>query len=158
MTFAELLADLAPLNQDAPLIFMTNGREIGPGYHVTELRHSVSTGIDCGGQVETWDEARLQLLDGPGDAHMSVAKFRQIIDRALGKLSVLADTSFVVEFGPDNAALTIMTVGAPRARNANVVLPLVHSRAVCKPAQRQSATLSCCGSNKAVTPAAECCA
>lgn len=73
MTFTELLAALDPLDAQAPLIFSAGARNIGAGYHVTELRHSASTGIDCSGTISTWDEGRLQLLDGPGKIHMSVA-------------------------------------------------------------------------------------
>ncbi len=156
MTFEELLADLAPLNQDAPLIFVTDGREIGPGYHVTELRHSVSTGIDCGGTVTTWDEARLQLLDGPGQTHMTVTKFRRILSGALEKLPVLADTPFVVEFGPDNAGLALMTPDALQNQDAKVLLPLRHSHAVCKPALQNQTTGSCYAADRKPEVAACC--
>ena len=156
MTFEELLAKLAPLNQNAPLVFVADGREIGPGCHVTELRHSVSTGIDCGGTVSQWDEARLQLLDGPGQTHMTVTKFQRILAAALEKLPVLADTPFVVEFGPDNAGLALMMPDAPQSHDAKVLLSLRHAHAVCKPALQEQTTGLCYAADRK-TDAAACC-
>ncbi|WP_171128547.1 MULTISPECIES: DUF6428 family protein [unclassified Ruegeria] len=159
MNFSTLLSALKSCDPDAKLVFMSDGREIGAGYHVTELRHSSSKGIDCGGNIETWDEARLQLLDGAGDSHMSVGKFSAIVSKSLKSIPELSHASLHVEFSPDNIGLNLKTMDAPEPYGNAVVIQLHDARALCKPAQRSalvpSATSGCCGSTKA---AATCCA
>lgn len=142
--FAKLLADLRQQDPDKPLILTTDRGTAGAGYHVTELRHSLSTGIDCGGQIDSWHEARLQILDGSGGSHMPVGKLCGILEKSLSALPQLAEAPLLVEFGHDNAALTLMSVGAPQAQADHVTPPLGHAHAVCKPVQRMSAEQGCC--------------
>lgn len=148
MTFANLLNRLKSFDANMALVFETNGQPIGAGYHVTELRHSTSTGIDCGGQIETWQEARLQLLDGSGDAHMEVGKFRSILRNSLSKLPQLADVPLLVEFSPENKGLKLMSLGNPTPKDSWLSISLGDSSAVCKPAKRLSPrtakTDTCC--------------
>lgn len=149
MTFATLLSGLKSFDSNAALVFEVNAQVIGAGYHVTELRHSTSTGIDCGGNVETWQDARLQLLDGPGETHMSVGKFSSILGKSLTKLPMLSDVPLLVEFSPDNLGLRLMVLGEPFMKDGRVFLNLRDSKAVCKPAHRDKtpdrATNACCG-------------
>ncbi len=172
MTFTALLSSLEPFDATAPLVFKIDDRIIGAGYHVTELRHSMSTGIDCGGNVDRWQEARLQLLDGTGDTHMSVGKFRDIVTKSLGRLPELAQIPLLVEFAPDNAGLKLMLLEDPVLQDGQVTLRLRDSKAVCKPAQRNGAlsapsdaccgvtpsASACCGSNTPPTAPVACCA
>lgn len=170
-TFARLLADLAPLNSDHALVFVTDAGEIGAGYHVTELRHAAATGIDCGGKIDKWFETRLQLLDGQGGTHMQVGKFCEILRRSLKALPELAQAPLLAEFGPQNATLQLMSIGTPQIQADRVLLPLTPATAVCKPIQRigdaaaarcstpaQPDITACCGA--ALTPSADsrCCA
>lgn len=159
MTFAELLTKLEPFDPKAPLIFEANWRAIGAGYHVTELRHSTTTGIDCGGNVETWGEARLQLMDGPGRTHMSVGKFVGIVKKSTDRLPELADAPIMVEFSPDNRGLKLMTIDGPESTDDRVILELRDTTALCKPAQKFAISAgtksSCCGTPQA---ASACCA
>ncbi|QIE54118.1 hypothetical protein G5B40_00850 [Pikeienuella piscinae] len=158
MTFATLLSGLERLDAAAALIFEFDGQPVGAGYHVTELRHSTSTGIDCGGKVETWQEARLQLLDGPGEAHMSVGKFRGILEKSLGRLPELSDAPLLVEFSPGNSGLRLMVPGEPSMKNGLATVYLRDSRAICKPAERkrsiEGTANGCCGASN---PASACC-
>lgn len=159
MTLADLLSELKALHADSALVFEANGEPIGAGYHVTELRHSESTGIDCGGTVERWSEARLQLLDGAGDAHMRVGKFVGILKQSLTRLPALADGSVMVEFAPKNVGLQLMELGQPIARDKSVFITLRATAAVCKPAHRAqssgAATSGCC---EGTTAMGACCA
>ena len=140
-TFSDILAQLKSVDPALALIFRTSDGEIGAGYHVTELRHSKSTGIDCGGRIEAFDEARLQLLDGTGEAHMSVGKFAGIVEKSLAAVPELAEAPVLVEFGHANAALSLLAIGVPDIRGDAIVVPLGPSRAVCKPFERRSAPL-----------------
>lgn len=158
MNFSTLLSRLKAHEAAAPLVFEVDGQTIGAGYHITELRHSTSRGIDCGGSIETWQDARLQLLDGPGKTHMSVNKFSGILSKALAKLPELVDADLLIEFSPDNEGLHLMLLDELRAEEGEVVLTLRNSRAVCKPAERKApnaiTTSSCCGASNI---AAACC-
>jgi len=174
ITFGELLASLQSQDPTKPLIFISEDGSIGAGYHVTELRHSVSTGIDCGGNIETWEDAKLQLLDGQGSEHMPVGKFSDIIEKSLSDLPQLGNVPLLVEFGHNNEELTIMSLHGPEISGADVVLSLGNARAVCKPAMRhgravekqgeccESATTSpqksrCCGAPTVLQSTAACC-
>ena len=162
ITFAELLARLQRQDPLKPLVFKSQDGEIGAGYHVTELRHSVSKGIDCGGNLETWEDAKLQLLDGQGTTHMTVGKFSGIIERSLKALPALKDAPLLVEFGHNNERLTLMSLHGPEASDATVVLFLGDARAVCKPAIRHSHAVaaqdSCCEPVAASPQKSACCA
>lgn len=159
--FSNLLAELQSFGPAHPLVFETDEGEIGAGYHVTELRHSTSKGIDCGGNIETWQEGRLQLLDGNGDTHMSVGKFSTIVANSLSLMPELAKTSFLIEFAPRNVGLKLMNVGQPTEQDGRVVLHLSESRAVCKPAQRSrigaDTAGACCGGYSDNSLQAACC-
>jgi len=149
MTFPELLTALRQCADDAPLVFETSGARISGGYHVTELRNAEVTGIDCGGQISRFQEARLQLLDGGGGAHMRVGTFRGIVEKSLTRLPELAEAPFLVEYGPGNRDLSLLRPGAPIAHDTEVVLPLQATTAECKPFERRrsampSATPACC--------------
>lgn len=172
MTFTALLAALEPLDSTASLVFLIDDDEIGAGYHVTELRHSISTGIDCGGNVEAWDEAHLQLLDGAGKTHMSVSKFTTILRQSLNKLPQLSEAPLLAEFSLDNDGLKLMSMGAPIQNADRVTVRLRNTNAVCKPARRHKSLDAkssacctgsnskggCCGSAPATDASERCCA
>lgn len=147
-TFAELLSDVSRHDADLPLIFQTEEGDISAGYHVTELRHSNSKGIDCGGKMETWQETRLQLLDGVGHTHMSVGKFRTIVEKSLIAMPELAQAPLLAEFGHGNASLTLMSLNTSQVQGDRVVLRLGDARAVCKPYERAQVSaapeMGCC--------------
>ncbi len=157
MTLDELRAALAAADRAAPLVFRAGdgeiggetGGEIGGGYHVTELRHAAVTGIDCGGNVARWDEAWLQLLDGPGGDHMTVGTFLKILDRSVAGVPGLGAAPLRVEFAPGNRGLRSHAAGAPEVAGGRAIVPLEEEHALCKPAlaARVAGTSNgCCGS------------
>ena len=168
ITLPDLIALLRDHPQEAPLVFASEAGDIAPGYHVTELRHSASTGIDCGGNIEAWPEVRLQLLDGTGRTHMPAGKLVGILERSLKALPALAQAPVVVEFAPGNRGLRLMLPDAPQAEDGRLVLRLNETRAVCKPAERSAAArapgaqAACCGGGsdvpQAPIAASACCA
>ncbi|WP_298975462.1 DUF6428 family protein [uncultured Roseobacter sp.] len=160
-TLSGLLNDLQLQDPALPLVFETKDGEISPGYHVTELRHSASKGIDCGGNIESWQEAKLQLLDGRGAKHMSVGKFRSIVSKSLSAMPELKHVSLRVEFGNDNTDLCLMSLESPKHRGDRVVIGLGNTRAVCKPAEKAwrgvSGSGQCCGSEEVSAKPSSCC-
>ena len=49
------------------LVFSYDGREVLPGYHVTEVKDGQFEGLDCGANPEAWRETFIQLWDIPSD-------------------------------------------------------------------------------------------
>src|ERR1700748_927836 len=66
------------------LIFSYEGRDVLPGYYITEVRDGCFAGLDCGANPESWRETFIQLWDVPADdgrAHMPAAKFSAIMNK-----------------------------------------------------------------------------
>lgn len=128
--FAERLTQLDP---DAPLVFTVQEQEISAGYHVTEFKSAQITSIDCGANLRRWQGASLQLLDGAGDAHMSVSRFLTIAAQSIKALPELEDARLRIEFALQNKGLEIFELGEVAERDGAVYAELVPSRAQCKP-------------------------
>ncbi|MEL7166205.1 MAG: DUF6428 family protein [Pseudomonadota bacterium] len=160
-TLSGLLHDLQLYDAALPLVFETKDGEISPGYHVTELIHFAAKGIDCGGRTDSWQETRLQLLDGQGSDHMTVGKFSSIMAKSVSAMPELADVPLKVEFGHDNTNLQIMTLSSPEHRADRIVIGLGKMRATCKPGERASKHVAgssqCCGSSNSPVDEHACC-
>ncbi|MGD1882835.1 MAG: DUF6428 family protein [Paracoccaceae bacterium] len=161
MTLSDLLAMFDEQDPDLPLVFRTADGDIGAGYHVTELRHLNCKGIDCGGRISSWDEARLQLLDGNGTNHMRVGKFSAIVKQSIAALPELAKADLLIEFGHNNNGLALMSIKKPMVHADALVAPLNNAQAFCKPArERQLAGAEptiCCGSVQTAKRQKSCC-
>ena len=144
-TLSELLSVLNDQRPDLRAVFHTADTEIGPGYHVTELKLADIESVDCGGRRAQWSEAQLQLLDGQDGERLTVGKVASILQRSLAAIPRLADAPMSVEFAPGNRGLGRYRLGKPLAAGEKLLLPLVEDRAQCKPAVE----LSCCGAGSA---------
>ena len=91
MTLSDLQNLLAGFPETAALTFETAQGPAAKGYHVTEFKLSRVTGVDCGGRVDQWQEALMQIMDGYGGKAMSVGKFRAIVDKSLSSVDGLGD-------------------------------------------------------------------
>ncbi len=130
-----------------PLIFTTDEGDIGPGYHVTELKHLSVNSIDCGGRMSAWTEAQLQLLDGNAGGHMSVGKFIGIAKHSAAALPELGKVPISVEFAPGNRGLRRYLIDGLHEDPTSVRVKLIEDGAACKPhLDKQSG----CYSEKAV--------
>jgi hypothetical protein len=94
--------------RDAPgneLLFVNaEGNTIHAGYHLTELKAVDSNTVDCGGQVNRWQETIVQLWVPPeaDDRYMTAAKFLKIFDQVSGMIPLNMDTDIRVEYGDEN--------------------------------------------------------
>jgi hypothetical protein len=160
-TLLALTADLDQAAPDQPLIFVTDEGDIGPGYHVTELKHLAVNSIDCGGQRSSWDEAQLQLLDGRDGTHMSVGKFVTIAQRSMAAVGGLGEVPLSVEYAPQNQGLHRYHIGKTTPASDGLRLSLLPDAALCKPASKFGLSRSFQAKNKAgqkARPASDCCA
>ena len=87
------------------LIFQdTREHPVPPGYHLTELKAARFDTVDCGGQVNQWEETIVQLWV-PQDAderYMTAGKFLNIFDKVRGLIPLQLDAEIRVEYGDDN--------------------------------------------------------
>ncbi len=149
-TLPEFIATLKTAGA-APIQFQSNAGTIQAGFHVTELKHATVTGIDCGGNVDSWQETVVQLLDGSGvGGYMSAEKFIAIAERSIAKIPALANGKLRFEFAPNNGPAQIFDGAVPSDQDG-LHLALVTSHATCKPAAAVGGTCGtggCCDSPK----------
>ena len=92
----------APTNQ---LIFVDrHGHAVHGGYHLTELKTASFDTVDCGGQVNCWQETIVQLWV-PRDAdddYMTAGKFLQIFDKVRSMVPINLDAETRDEYGDEN--------------------------------------------------------
>lgn len=133
------LKEIGALTEDfdphLPLIFSTDEGDIGPGYHVTELKHLDISSIDCGGRLADWTETQLQLLDGAEGGHMEVGKFIAIARRSIAQVPGLARSTLAVEYAPGNRGLRRYLIAGLQQGEDAVRVKLVEDKAACKPAR-----------------------
>lgn len=156
MTLNEMREILKQKNPDAPLVFSTMAETIGAGYHVTELKASEITSIDCAGNVSRWTETALQLLDGEGRDYMKVGKFLGILNHSFATVESLIASQAFVEFSPNNEGLRKYEPALQETGSEIVKFGLIDVRAHCKPSlsgnsvpledkQPPSDDIGCCG-------------
>ena len=143
-------------NADAALVFAVNGTRIRGGYHVTELKHAAVQSVDCGGNLDDWDETVIQLLDGHSDeGHMTAGKFAGIAQKSLGAIPALALGRLRFEYAPQNGPAQVFTAGQVSPGKHGVTVELNPEFAACKPAQ---STVGCCGASEKTAQSSGCCA
>ncbi|WP_298963760.1 DUF6428 family protein [uncultured Roseibium sp.] len=156
MSLSDLLETLQALPSEAPVVFLTDEGEIGAGYHVTELKLSHVTSIDCGARIASWSEAALQLLDGADGGHMTAGKLSAILRQSIARVSGLAAVPLKAEFAHGNEGMHLYGIDTPELEGAKVVVRLTQLRAHCKPALEMPANQNmsaCCGTS----PQSQCC-
>lgn len=152
MHLNDLIDFLATQPADRPIVYHTAEETIGTGYHLTELKAAPVTSIDCGGNVASFPEVTMQLLDGQDSEYMKVGKLLAILRHSLKEIPALNDAETRVEFSHFNNGLQLYTLGDPQVNEEAVTLPLVTIGAQCKPAvaaralSPKAAQTGCCGS------------
>jgi hypothetical protein len=147
----ELLRQLAA-NPQSKLIFSYEGRDVLPGYHVTEVKDGHFEGLDCGANPEAWRETFIQLWDVPasdGRTHMPVAKFSAIL-RKVGE-AVPFDPNAKLTFEVSDGVTPIQLYRAEQIAHVGdaVRVALTRRPASCKPRDRwleEEQAAACCGS------------
>jgi hypothetical protein len=157
-TLNDMLKVLNFQDANLPLVFATAEGEIGGGYHVTELKQTSITSIDCGGNIDDWRETHVQLLDGQNGDHMSIGKFSSIAAQSIVKLHGLGGAPLYFEFALKNKGLRRYQVESLTSDGGQTSILLREGRAMCKPASvgvLSAKSAGCCGTTNASTA---CCA
>ena len=158
LTTGALLGRLAQ-NAAKPLVFSYEGREVLPGYHVTEVKSGSFAALDCGAKYETWRETFIQLWDvpEPDRTWMPVGKFLAIMRKVSSEVELGDKLTFEVSDGVE--AMRLYRAGTIDDRSEIVRVELTRRPSSCKPRDRwldeQKTTSACCGLTATPEP---CCA
>lgn len=146
------------------LVFDLDGRQIQPGYHVTELKAATFETMDCGGQGNLWHETIVQLMPDADDAHkghMTVGKFMSIYQRVSGSVPVRAQAEIRFEYGDDGEPAIQYHVRGIDLEPQKLIVRLEPTRVTCKARDRRAAMTeltvletngsACCGPSVATS-------
>ena len=100
----ELFSILEQNKSKALLFGYNNTQLVAQNYHITEVKHTTIKAVDCGGQMDAWNETLIQLLEPAtynDEPAMSCMKAAGILNK-VGKLAAY-DMEAVVKFEYGNA-------------------------------------------------------
>jgi Family of unknown function (DUF6428) len=125
------------------LIFQdTQEHAVQPGYHLTELKAAHFDTVDCGGQVNQWEETIVQLWV-PEDADqqdMTARKFLKILDKVRGLIPLQLDAEIRVEYGDDNFFPSTYHVSSVSENSDEIRVALQPPATTCKARDRRTTT------------------
>ena len=135
---------------DKALIF-TNaaGDMIHAGYHLTEIKAATFETVDCGGQLNHWNETILQLWvpeEADGD-YMKSDKFLRIYNKVRGMVPVDEEAEVRIEYGDENFSPATYRVSEWRSDNSSIRFLLEPPATTCKARDRRRVgekAESCC--------------
>jgi hypothetical protein len=143
------------------LVFVDrNGRAVHPGYHLTELKAATFNTVDCGGQVNQWEETVVQLWV-PAEAdhgYMTAAKFLKIFDKVRGMVPINLDAEIRVEYGDENFFPSTYQVRSVTHERKTTSVLLEPPATACKARDRRIATSMAPAAPSCCTPSESCCA
>jgi hypothetical protein len=145
---AQNLLDELDHHTDKPLIFVYDGCDVRPSYHVTEVKTGTFRALDCGANAESWNETFIQLWDIAEDnrGHMKAGKFLAII-RKVGE-AVGFDRNAKLTFEVSDGVGPMQIYRAERIETDDAIRVYLSPRpSSCKPRDRWLAEQesACCG-------------
>jgi hypothetical protein len=145
----ELLQRLAA-EGSKQLIFSYEGRDVLPGYHVTEVKDGRFEGLDCGANPEAWRETFIQLWDVPSDdgrPHMPASKFSAIMRKVEEHVPFDSDAKLTFEVSDGTGAIQLFRADMISSDSSAVRVALSRRPASCKPRDRwlEQQPGKCCG-------------
>ena len=163
-SLAAVLGALEPHGEKA-LVFEYDGREVQPGYHVTEVKAGSFVTLDCGGNPDAWQETILQVEDIPATGEgsfMTVGKFRGILAQVDRKVRLNAEARLTIEISRPDAAMQVFDVAGLSFEGDRAIMRLGARPAICKPRHRAAAAAiagegACCSPGSATANAGACC-
>jgi hypothetical protein len=151
------LADIlvaARANAGKPLVFSYEGRDVRPGYHVTEVKSGAFSAIDCGANPEAWSEVFVQLWDvqeEPERTHMLAGKFLAIMGKVQERVALDPASKLTFEVSDGVAAMQLFKASDVAVCADAMRVTLDRRAASCKPRDRwlEAQPAACCGPSQA---------
>ena len=156
-TIGTLLGELAG-HANSVLVFSYEGRDVLPGYHVTEVKDGTFTGLDCGANPEAWRETFIQLWDVPADdgrSFMPVSRFLAIMQKVNDSFPLDPGAKLTFEVSDGHGAIQLFRADAIDVAADAVRVTLSRRPASCKPRDRwleQQHAGTCCGASPRAAP------
>jgi|CXWK01.1.fsa_nt_gi hypothetical protein len=138
MTLSGLLAALEAARGRA-LSFRYDGRVTKPGYHVTEMKFARMTGVDCGGNAESWTETIIQLWDidtSVTGETMTIDKLIGIARKVAGMIGAEATSRLTFEVSDGDEAMRIYAFEGLDVTGERATIRLGQRVSACKPLVR----------------------
>ncbi len=160
ISLGALLEALRP-NSEKQLVFVYGGREVLPGYHVTEIKSGTFESLDCGATPEAWRETFIQLWDVPeeGRTHMAAGKFLAIMRKVDQSLSLDPGAKLTFEVSDGTSPMALYKASRMLSSDMQIRVELAQRPSSCKPRDRwleeQKNAAACCGPAQSKEP---CCA
>lgn len=124
-------------HQDKTLQFeYATNQFVGANYHITEVKHISIESVDCGSQVDQWNETIVQLWESPTEIfktkHMSVLKALGILKK-VGQMKTY-DLESEIKFEYSNATFHTaqLFVNDFSLNNNNLIIKLAIEKTDCK--------------------------
>lgn len=140
-------------NGEKALIFTYEGRDVLPGYHVTEVKDGTFQGLDCDAHPESWRETFIQLWDVPSDdgsTSMPVSRFLAIMLKVSDHVPFDPTAKLTFEVSDGMGAIQLFRAETIEAGDNDVRVELSRRPASCKPRDRwleQQKANACCESS-----------
>jgi hypothetical protein len=134
-----MLLELLQDHGGKTLRFVYDGREIRPGYHVTEVKSGRFDALDCGANPESWRETFIQLWDlpaKPGDTFMRVGKFLAIMRKVIERVPFDDEAKLTFEVSDGDNAVQLFKAVDVLADSRAVHVFLARRSSSCKPRDR----------------------
>lgn len=148
LTTGDLLGRLAEHGKKK-LVFAYEGRDVSPGYHVTEVKDGVFNALDCGANPESWRETFIQLWDVPPEndrGHMPVSLFLAIMRKVSDHVPFDPNAKLTFEVSDGKGAIQLFRAESLSVGDT-VRVELSRRPASCKPRDRwlEAEQASSCG-------------
>jgi hypothetical protein len=160
-SLATVLSALAS-HDEKSLVIEYGGRQVQPGYHVTEVKAGSFVTLDCGGNPDAWQETILQVEDTPakeGHSFMEVGKFLGILAQVDRKIRLADKARLTFEIGLPDTPMQVFDVSDVVVNEEAVTLRLGARAAICKPRHRteKAEGSACCSPSKTKSGSVACC-
>ena len=153
------LLDHLEQHRGKKLIFRYEGRDVLPGYHVTEVKSGAFQALDCGANYESWHETFIQLWDVPPEDDrglLAVAKFLAIIGKVADAVPFDPNAKMTFEVSDGKRAMQLYRASSLEINGDTVRVELTQRSASCKPRDRwleqQEPQSSCCAPSANAKP------
>ncbi|TGL08560.1 hypothetical protein EHQ43_05855 [Leptospira bouyouniensis] len=112
-----------------------NNQQIYPNYHITEFKLATIESVDCGGNLDTWKEIILQVLEPNENIEtesMSLKKISNIYAKVSKAISIPENAILRIEFGNSSSAMRQYFVSDIKIEETNLVVYLIDGATECK--------------------------
>ena len=152
ISLGELL-DILKGTTDLPLVFSYDGRDVQPGYHVTEVKAGRFEALDCGANPVSWTEIFIQLWDVNEDrAHMPAGKFVKIIGKVIEHVALDQGARLTFEVSDGERPMQLHRAALPRIEDGQLRVALSARPASCKPRDRWLEEQKSCSATAGAKP------